>query len=117
MAEKEAGGITQKIGAYKLRTAEGTIVFIDTPGHEAFTNLRARGAKVTDIWSSWSWPPTTACSRKPSKPSTTPWRPACRMIVAINKIDIAGADIEKIKQDLNKHNVLVEELGRQRGFG
>jgi translation initiation factor IF-2 len=110
VAEKEAGGITQKIGAYKLRTAEGTIVFIDTPGHEAFTNLRARGAQVTDIVilvvaANDGVQPQTVEAINHAQAAKVP------MIVAINKIDIQGADVEKIKQDLNKHNILVESWG------
>jgi len=110
VAEKEAGGITQKIGAYKLKTAEGTIVFIDTPGHEAFTNLRARGAKVTDlvilvVAANDGVQPQTVEAINHAQAAKVP------MIVAINKIDIQGADIEKIKQDLNKHNILVESWG------
>ncbi len=110
VAEKEAGGITQKIGAYKLRTAEGTIIFIDTPGHEAFTNLRARGAQVTDIVilvvaANDGVQPQTVEAIHHAQAAKVP------MIVAINKIDIQGVDIEKIKQDLNKHNILVESWG------
>lgn len=110
VAEKEAGGITQKIGAYKLRTAEGTIIFIDTPGHEAFTNLRARGAQVTDIVilvvaANDGVQPQTVEAINHAQAAKVP------MIVAINKIDIQGVDIEKIKQDLNKHNILVESWG------
>jgi translation initiation factor IF-2 len=110
VAEKEAGGITQKIGAYKLSTPEGTIVFIDTPGHEAFTNLRARGAKVTDlvilvVAANDGVQPQTVEAIHHAQAAGVP------MIVAINKIDIQGADIEKIKQDLNKHNILVESWG------
>ena len=110
VAEKEAGGITQKIGAYKLKTAEGAIIFIDTPGHEAFTNLRARGAKVTDIVilvvaANDGVQPQTVEAINHAQAAKVP------MIVAINKIDIAGADLEKVKQDLNRHNILVEEWG------
>jgi translation initiation factor IF-2 len=110
VAEKEAGGITQKIGAYKLQTADGTIVFIDTPGHEAFTNLRARGAQVTDIVilvvaANDGVQPQTVEAINHAQAAKVP------MIVAINKIDIQGADSEKIKQDLNKHNILVESWG------
>jgi translation initiation factor IF-2 len=110
VAEKEAGGITQKIGAYKLQTAEGTIIFIDTPGHEAFTNLRARGAKVTDlvilvVAANDGVQPQTVEAINHAQAAKVP------MIVAINKIDIQGVDIEKIKQDLNKHNILVESWG------
>ena len=110
VAENEAGGITQKIGAYKLRTGEGTIIFIDTPGHEAFTNLRARGAQVTDIVilvvaANDGVQPQTVEAIHHAQAAKVP------MIVAINKIDIQGADSEKIKQDLNKHNILVESWG------
>ena len=110
VAEKEAGGITQKIGAYKLQSAEGTIVFIDTPGHEAFTNLRARGAKVTDlvilvVAANDGVQPQTVEAINHAQAAKVP------MIVAINKIDIQGADSEKIKQELNKHNILVESWG------
>ena len=110
VAEKEAGGITQKIGAYKLHTPEGAIVFVDTPGHEAFTNLRARGAKVTDlvilvVAANDGVQPQTVEAIHHAQAAGVP------MIVAINKIDIQGADVEKIKQDLNKNNILVESWG------
>ena len=110
VAEQEAGGITQKIGAYKLKTGEGSIVFIDTPGHEAFTNLRARGAKVTDIVvlvvaANDGVQPQTVEAIQHALAAKVP------LIVAINKIDIAGASPEKIRQELAKHNVLVEEWG------
>jgi translation initiation factor IF-2 len=110
VAEKEAGGITQKIGAYKLKTPGGAIVFIDTPGHEAFTNLRARGAKVTDIVilvvaANDGVQPQTVEAIRHAQAAQVP------MIVAINKIDIAGADIDRVKTDLNKNGVLVEDWG------
>ncbi len=110
VAENEAGGITQKIGAYKLKTKDGMIVFIDTPGHEAFTNLRARGAKVTDIVilvvaANDGVQPQTVEAILHAQAAQVP------MIVAINKIDLAGADPSKVKQELNKHNLLVEEWG------
>jgi translation initiation factor IF-2 len=110
VAEKEAGGITQKIGAYKLGTPEGAIVFIDTPGHEAFTNLRARGAKVTDIVilvvaANDGVQPQTIEAIRHAQAAQVP------IIVAINKIDIAGADRDRVKTDLNKHGILVEEWG------
>ncbi|HSQ34405.1 MAG TPA: translation initiation factor IF-2, partial [Candidatus Binatia bacterium] len=110
VAEKEAGGITQKIGAYKLPTADGSVIFIDTPGHEAFTNLRARGAKVTDlvilvVAANDGVQPQTVEAIHHAQAAKVP------MIVAINKIDIQGADSEKIKQELNRHNILVESWG------
>jgi translation initiation factor IF-2 len=110
VAENEAGGITQKIGAYKLKTGEGSIIFIDTPGHEAFTNLRARGAKVTDIVvlvvaANDGVQPQTVEAIQHALAAKVP------LIIAINKIDIAGASAEKIRQELSKHNVLVEEWG------
>ncbi|MBN2345575.1 MAG: translation initiation factor IF-2 [Candidatus Aminicenantes bacterium] len=110
VAEKEAGGITQRIGAYKLSTPEGDIVFIDTPGHEAFTNLRARGAKVTDlvilvVAANDGVQPQTVEAIHHAQAAQVP------MIVAINKIDIAGSDRDRVKQDLNKHGILVEEWG------
>jgi len=110
VAEKEAGGITQKIGAYKISTKEGEIVFIDTPGHEAFTNLRARGAQVTDIVilmvaANDGIQPQTIEAIQHARAAKVP------MIVAINKIDLPGASADKIKQDLTKHNVLVEDWG------
>jgi translation initiation factor IF-2 len=110
VAEKEAGGITQKIGAYKLKTPGGAIVFIDTPGHEAFTNLRARGAKVTDIVilvvaANDGVQPQTVEAIHHAQAAGVP------MIVAINKIDIAGADLDRVKTDLNKHGILVEDWG------
>jgi len=110
VAEKEAGGITQKIGAYKLRTPEGSIVFIDTPGHEAFTNLRARGAKVTDlvilvVAANDGVQPQTVEAIHHAQAAQVP------IIVAINKIDIAGADLDRVKTDLNKNGILVEDWG------
>ena len=110
VAEKEAGGITQKIGAYKLRTGDGTIVFIDTPGHEAFTNLRARGAQVTDlvilvVAANDGVQPQTVEAIRHAQAAKVP------LIVAINKIDIAGADRDRVKTDLNKNGILVEDWG------
>ena len=110
VAEKEAGGITQKIGAYKLRAGDDSIVFIDTPGHEAFTNLRARGAQVTDlvilvVAANDGVQPQTVEAIRHAQAAQVP------MIVAINKIDIAGADLDRVKTDLNKHGILVESWG------
>ncbi|HNX98263.1 MAG TPA: translation initiation factor IF-2, partial [Candidatus Aminicenantes bacterium] len=110
VAEKEAGGITQKIGAYTIRLKDHTFVFIDTPGHEAFTNLRARGAQVTDIVvlvvaANDGVQPQTIEAINHAKAAGVP------IIVAINKIDLAGADSNRVKQELSKHQVLVEEWG------
>ena len=110
VVDKEAGGITQKIGAYKLKTSNGEIVFIDTPGHEAFTNLRARGAKVTDIVvlvvaANDGVKPQTVEAINHARAAEVP------IIVAINKIDIDGADPNKVKQELTKHNLIVEDWG------
>lgn len=110
VVEGEAGGITQKIGAYKLKTDNGEIVFIDTPGHEAFTNLRARGAKVTDIVvlivaANDGVKPQTIEAINHARAAEVP------IIVAINKIDIDGADPNKVKQELTTHNLVVEDWG------
>lgn len=110
VVEGEAGGITQKIGAYKLKTDKGEVVFIDTPGHEAFTNLRARGAKVTDIVvlvvaANDGVKPQTIEAINHARAAEVP------IIVAINKIDIDGADSNKVKQELTTHNLVVEDWG------
>lgn len=107
----EAGGITQHVGAYEVILGENkTITFIDTPGHEAFTAMRARGAKVTDIViivisADDRIMPQTKEAISHSQAAGVP------MIFAINKIDKAGADPEKIKQELASMNLLVEEWG------
>ncbi len=106
----EAGGITQHIGAYTVKTKKGQVTFIDTPGHAAFTEMRARGAKVTDIAilvvaADDGIMPQTIEAINHIKAADVP------MVVAINKIDKAGANIEKIKQQLADHDVLAEEWG------
>lgn len=107
----EAGGITQHIGAYQVRTAKGQkITFIDTPGHEAFTAMRARGAKVTDIVilvvaADDSIMPQTIEAIRHAKAGNVP------MIVAINKMDKEGANPNKVKTDLLSHEVVVEDMG------
>ncbi len=110
VADREAGGITQKIGAYKLGINGGDIIFIDTPGHEAFTNLRVRGAEITDIIV------LVVAANDGVKPQTIEainhaFAAGVPIIVAINKIDMDSADSDKVKQELSQHNVLVEEWG------
>jgi len=110
IADKEAGGITQKIGAYKLTYKNNDIIFIDTPGHEAFTNIRIRGAKVTDIVvlvvaANDGVQPQTVEAIHHAKAAKVP------ILVAINKIDLAGADSQKVKQQLTKHDIVVEDWG------
>jgi len=110
VAAGEAGGITQSIGAYKIKTKNSEIVFVDTPGHEAFTNLRARGAKITDIVI------LVVAANDGVKPQTIEAINHARaagvpIIVAINKIDLDGADPDKVKQELSAQNLLVEDWG------
>jgi len=107
---KESGGITQHIGAYIVTHNNQPITFVDTPGHEAFTQLRARGAKVTDIIilvvaADDGVMPQTKEAISHAKASGVP------IIVAINKIDKANADVDKSKQQLSKEGLLVEDWG------
>ena len=106
----ESGGITQHIGAYEVETSGGRITFIDTPGHEAFTAMRARGASATDIAilvvaADDGIMPQTVEAIHHIKQANVP------MIVAINKIDKPEADIDRIKQQLTQYEVLPEEWG------
>jgi len=107
---QEHGGITQHIGAYKIKTEEGkNITFIDTPGHAAFTEMRARGSKVTDIVilvvaADDGVKPQTIEAIRHAKAAKVP------IIVAINKCDLPGADPQKVKNDLLQYELIAEEL-------
>ncbi len=110
VASSEAGGITQDIGAYQIKHKKRKITFIDTPGHEAFTTMRARGAKVTDIAiivvaANDGIMPQTVEAINHAKAANVP------MIVAINKIDLPSADPNKVKKGLTEHELVPEEWG------
>ena len=107
----ESGGITQHVGAYRVELKDGNAVtFLDTPGHEAFTAMRARGAQVTDIVvlvvaANDGVMPQTIEAIDHSKAADVP------LIIAINKIDLPDVDLERVKRELSENNVLVEDWG------
>ena len=110
VADREVGGITQHIGAYQVDHEGQKITFLDTPGHEAFTSIRSRGARVTDIAilvvaADDGIMPQTEEAIDHARAAEVP------IVIAINKMDLPGADPERVKRQLSQHNLLVEDWG------